>query len=169
MADTGFGDPERISLLTTLKRVLNDENVTSAVWASLWVSHIGKLRNLVDDAQRLTAVRLGLLNRATDRNILRLCEFLDFCTCSLCRFANVIEGPNDIAKCLLRGHHLRDQQLHSQHLRQLLYQNWQLHRVPRFPMALTGRKTRMDNQRVLFVALKRSENWLVFDEFQSSS
>jgi hypothetical protein len=83
MADTDFDDPERITLLTALKKILNDQGVPSTTWASLWVSHIDKLRSLVDDARRLAIFRAGLLSRDdTSQTLVKQCEFINLCTFS---------------------------------------------------------------------------------------
>jgi hypothetical protein len=83
MADTDFGDPERITLLTALKKVLNDQGVPPATWASLWVSHIDKLRSLVDGARRHAMFQLGLVSRDDDsQTLVKQCEFINLCTFS---------------------------------------------------------------------------------------
>jgi hypothetical protein len=51
MAETEYRDPDRVKLLTALKEALNC-NVSSTIWAFLWLSDIDKLRKLVDDAQK---------------------------------------------------------------------------------------------------------------------
>jgi hypothetical protein len=81
MADTNLDDPERITLLTALKKALGDENVPTTVWASLWFSDIDKLKAALDQVQRNPVLgRFGLLNREADRNLVLLCEFVSFCT-----------------------------------------------------------------------------------------
>jgi hypothetical protein len=78
MADTDFHDPERISLLTTLKETLYG-NVPSTVWACLWLSDIDKLRLLT---QCPHLVPLALLNRDITRNLVLLCESITLYTFS---------------------------------------------------------------------------------------
>jgi hypothetical protein len=75
MAETEFHDPDRIKLLTALKKALND-NVSSTVWAYLWLSDIDKLMRLVDDAQRDPYIIQALLRiTETEGKIVQKCEF----------------------------------------------------------------------------------------------
>jgi hypothetical protein len=78
MAQTDFHDPDRIKLLTSLKEAIKD-NVSSTIWAYLWLSDIEKLTELVDDAQRFPfLVQAALRNHEFERNIVRQCEFINF-------------------------------------------------------------------------------------------
>jgi len=82
MAETEFHDPGRIKLLTALKEALND-NVSSTVWAYLWLSDIDKLMRLVDDAQRDPYLVQALLRiTEIEGKIIQKCEFINFYTFS---------------------------------------------------------------------------------------
>ena len=50
-----FDVPDRISLLTTLKNVL-DVDIPPTVWACLWLSDIDKLEELVNTAKEVPSV-----------------------------------------------------------------------------------------------------------------
>jgi hypothetical protein len=76
MADTDFHDPDRIELLTALKKALNDDNVPSVpstVWSYLWLSDIDRLRALAQNSQ-LAGL---LLITDSDKDIVLMCEFIN--------------------------------------------------------------------------------------------
>ena len=103
-ANTEFHDPERIKLLTDLKALVK-RNVSSTIHAVLWLSDIDALKELVNIAQTKSSVVITLFG-STEKNakIIEKCKFVNFYTFSLCRFANVIQGPKHIDQSLLRKH-----------------------------------------------------------------
>lgn len=82
MAETNFSDPERVTLLTELKKAFEVQNgvqdVPTTIWAYLWFSDIDKLRAMRDDVQRCHLFGAGLLG--THRDLVLWCEFINFYT-----------------------------------------------------------------------------------------
>lgn len=82
MADTNFSDPERVTLLTDLKKAFEVQNgvqdVPTTIWAYLWFSDIDKLRAMRDEVQRSHLFGAGLL--VTHRDLVLRCEFINFYT-----------------------------------------------------------------------------------------
>jgi hypothetical protein len=94
MADAEFHDPERIELITALRKALEVNvsstgnvspiiSVTSPAWAYLWLSHIDKLEFWLANAQRLPGnAHRGFLNYDETRTIVLQCEFINLYTFS---------------------------------------------------------------------------------------
>jgi hypothetical protein len=69
-----FHVPDRISLLKTLKDVL-DVDIPPTVWACLWLSDIDKLKELVDVAKRQPLVYLNYFRSIeSEAKIVQKCE-----------------------------------------------------------------------------------------------
>jgi len=69
-----FDVPDRISLLTTLKNVL-DVDIPPTVWACLWLSDIDKLEELVNTAKEVPSVLEDHFKRIErETKIVQKCE-----------------------------------------------------------------------------------------------